>query len=256
MGGSDSKPKVSTVLKALLFHVELAAWLLGVLLALGGAWTWAALSVVLALAADVAGRLWSLGSPVPMPYFMRWVLHLPRGPQSPAGLARVLQPRSGERILEVGPGVGVHALPVASALLPDGILDVLDVQQEMLDELARRADARGLTNVVPRRGDAGKLPYLDRSFDGAYLISVLGEIPDPVAALRELRRVLKPDGRLVVGEVVVDPDFVSLRALDELSRKAGFRLERSAGPRLAYLALLRPTTDSRASPQPGSAPSA
>ena len=200
---------------------------------------------MVALAADFGGRLWSRKSPVPMPYFMRWVLRLPRGPQSPKGLQQALQPRSGERILEIGPGVGVHALPVASSLLPSGILDALDAQQEMLDELTRRAARRGLTNIVPRQGDARKLPYPDRTFDGAYLISVVGEIPDAVAALRELRRVLKPGGRLVVGEVVVDPDFVSLPALREKASKAGLSLERSLGPRFAYLAVFRPAAASR-----------
>lgn len=236
-----AKPPSSTHLKALLFHVELAAFVLGGALALGGEWTWAAVSVGLAVTADVLGRLWSRGSPVPMPYYMRWVLHLPRGPQSAHGLARALEPRSGERVLEIGPGVGIHALPTASALLPGGTLDVLDLQQDMLNDLMRRATGRGLTNIVPRQGDAQRLPYPDHGFDAAYLISVLGEIPDPVAALRELQRVLKPEGRLVVGEVVIDPDFVSLPALEENAKKAGFALERSAGPRCAYLAVLWPT---------------
>jgi phospholipid N-methyltransferase len=61
-----------------------------------------------------------------MPYFMRWVLLVPRGPHSPTRLRRVLQPRNGERILEIGPGVGVHALAIAAALWPDGVLDVLE----------------------------------------------------------------------------------------------------------------------------------
>jgi ubiquinone/menaquinone biosynthesis C-methylase UbiE len=108
--------------------------------------------------------------------------------------------------------------------------------------LTRRAARLGLTNIVVRQGDARKLPYLDHTFDGGYLISVLGEIPDPVAVLRELRRVLKPDGRLVVGEVVIAPDFVSLPALRERAKLGGLSVEQSIGPRFAYLAVLRPTT--------------
>src|SRR3989304_354371 len=115
-----------TVVRALAFFSEIAAWVLAVVMAVSGELGWAAVCVVYALGADAAGRLWSRKSPVPMPYFMRWVLRVPRGPHSPARLRRVLQPRSGERILEIGPGVGVHALPVASQLLPDGVLDVLD----------------------------------------------------------------------------------------------------------------------------------
>lgn len=128
---------------------------------------WAALCAALGLAADTAGRVWSRKSPVPMPYFMRCVLFLPRGPHSPEYLKRVLQPRTGERVLEIGPGVGVHAIPIASSLLPHGVLDVLDVQQEMLDDLVRRARRSGLNNIVPTIGDAQKLPYADHTFDAA-----------------------------------------------------------------------------------------
>ena len=234
------QPKTDVVVRATLFYASLAAWAIAIVLALAGQFLWALACVALALGADAAGRIWSRKSPVPMPYSMRGILHLPRGPHSPARLLQVLQPRRGERILEVGPGVGVHALPVASHLIPDGVLDVLDIQQEMLDDLARRAARRGLTNIVPRQGDAQQLPYPPETFDAAYLIGVLGEIPDPLAALRQLRRVLKRSGRLIISELVIDPDFVPLRDLEAKAHKAGLVLERSVGPRFAYSAVFRP----------------
>ena len=144
------------------------------------------------------------------------------------------------RLLEIGPGLGVHALPIASSLLPDGVLEVLDVQQEMLDDLKRRAEKAGVTNIVAKQGDAQKLPYPDHSFDAAYLVGVLGEIPDEVAALRELRRVLKAQGRLVIGEVLLDPDYVSPSALLEKTREAGFAFEQKVGRAVAYFSVFRP----------------
>ena len=69
---------------------------------------------------------------------------------------------------------------------------------------------------------------------------MLGEVPDEVAALRELRRVLKPTGRLVLGEVAFDPDFVTFGALREHMRRAGFAFERRLGGWLSYLARFRP----------------
>jgi ubiquinone/menaquinone biosynthesis C-methylase UbiE len=140
--------------------------------------------------------------------------------------------------LEVGPGIGVHALPVAAALLPSGILDVLDIQQKMLDDLKRRALKAGTTNIVATPGDAQSLPYLNSTFDAAYMIGTLGEIPDKLAALRELRRVLKPKGRVVIGEVLIDPDYVSPRSLGEKAKDAGLILEHIAGPKFCYFALL------------------
>jgi ubiquinone/menaquinone biosynthesis C-methylase UbiE len=127
-------------------------------------------------------------------------------------------------------------------LAPDGILDVLDVQREMLDDLMRRAGEAGIGNLRAKVGDAQRLPYPDRSFDAAYLISVLGEVPDEQAALCELHRVLKTGGRLVVGEIVADPDFISVRTLKERTAAAGFAFERQLGPSFAYFASFRTTT--------------
>jgi ubiquinone/menaquinone biosynthesis C-methylase UbiE len=80
----------------------------------------------------------------------------------------------------------------------------------------------------------------DGTFDAAYLVGVLGEIPDPSAALRELRRVLHPRGRLVVGEaLVVDPDGVRLPTLRRLTATAGFVEERRLGPPFVYFARFR-----------------
>ena len=234
------QPQAWAFMRACLFFSEIVAWVLAVVMTFRGELLWAAVCALFALGANMAGRVWSRRSPIAMPYFMRWVLLVPRGPHSPNHIKRILQPRSGERILEVGPGIGVHALPIAASLLPDGVLDALDVQQEMIDDLKRRAASRGLANIVARQGDAQKLPYHDHTFDAAYLIGVLGEIPDAVAALRELRRVLKPGGRLLISEVLIDPDFISLRVLQKMAGTAGFVFERKVGPSIAYSAVFRP----------------
>src|SRR5262245_14941496 len=202
----------------------------------GRAAAWLALAAI----AAVLTRYWSLRHPAPMPHLLRWTLALPRGNQSPAHLRQILEPRSGERILEIGPGVGIHAVPIAASLEPGGMLDVFDLQREMLDDVMARARARAVTNIAARLGDARTLPYPDATFDGAYLVGVLGEIPDGQVALRELRRVLKPDGRLVVGEVFIDPDFVSFGTLSSRATEASFAFERRLGGALSYLARFRP----------------
>lgn len=174
--------------------------------------------------------------PSACPYSQRWMLRLPRPLITTSRLLEVLEPAPGERLLEVGPGVGVQTIPVARCLVPDGTLDVLDLQQEMLDDLMRAAAAAGVSNLRPSQGSAERLPYEDASFDGAFLVTVLGEIPDQQAGLGELARVLRPGGRLVAGELVVDPHFVRLPSLVRRAEAAGLRLERRLGPPFGYYA--------------------
>ncbi len=92
----------------------------------------------------------------------------------------------------------------------EGRLGVLDLQQKMLDHTMRRAGERGLPNLVPTQGDAQALPYVDETFDTAYTVLTLREAPDSEKALGELRRVLRPDGRLLVRELFGDPHWVRL----------------------------------------------
>jgi SAM-dependent methyltransferase len=208
--------------------------------AIAGRNGWSAVALVLAAACAFVARRTSVRDPRPMPHAVRWILLLPRGGNSVPNLERILQPRRGERLLEVGPGIGVYALPVARALAPEGTLDVLDVQPAMLAEVERRVARAGIANVATTPGNAERLPYSDTTFDAAYLIGVLGEIPDKAAALRELRRVLRPGGRLVVGEAILDPDYVSRSKLGRLAGDAGFVLDEEHGSWSSYFARFRP----------------
>jgi ubiquinone/menaquinone biosynthesis C-methylase UbiE len=173
------------------------------------------------------------------PYGQRFALDLPRPFLGRERLLSVLAPAAGERVLEVGPGTGYYTLAVANAIGPGGRLDALDLQQPMLDELARRAERRRIANVVPTQGDAQRLPYPDATFDAAFLVATLGEIPDGDRALAELRRVLKRGGRLVVGEGQPDPHKVPPAELRRRTEAHGLGLEEQAGGRLGYLVGLR-----------------
>ena len=181
-------------------------------------------------------RAWAVLRPTAFPYAGRAILDIPRPLIGRRRFLEILDPEPGERILEVGPGTGHYTLPLAARLGPAGSLEILDVRARFLDHVVWRARERGLTNIVPRLGDGESLPYPDHSFDGACAITVLGEIANPDAALAELRRVLKPDGRLVVGEILVDPDFTRLGWLVGHCRAAGLRLERRTGTPFGYLA--------------------
>jgi SAM-dependent methyltransferase len=193
--------------------------------------------LLLGAAAAVGGAaLWWRKNPSACPYSQRFFVEAPHPLITRARLSEILDPRPGERILEVGPGTGYYTLDVAESIKPDGDLDILDLQQEMLDHTMRRAAERGLVNVTPTRSDATALPYEEGTFDAAFLVTVLGEIPDQEVALRELTRVLKPGGRLVVGEVVGDPHYVRLAPMRLRASGAGLGYERRVGSPLGYFA--------------------
>lgn len=179
--------------------------------------------------------------PSACPYGLRFSLDLPHPFVTRSRLSEILAPEPAQRVLEVGPGTGYYSLHAARWLEPDGTLEVLDIQQEMLDHTMHRARAMGVSNIVPRRGDAQALPYPDNHFDSAYLVATLGEVPDKGRALRELRRVLKRGGRLVVGEVLLDPHKVTFEELRRLTAAGGLDHERTLKGTLGYFATFRAT---------------
>jgi ubiquinone/menaquinone biosynthesis C-methylase UbiE len=194
-----------------------------------------------AAALAVAGAaLWWRTHPSACPYGQRFWVEAPHPFITRPRLREALGPVAGRRVLEVGPGTGYYAVEVADWLGPDGHLDVLDVQQAMLDHTLRAARGRGVDGrITATRGDARALPYADATFDAAYLVTVLGEVPDQVQALRELARVTRPGGRVVVGELFGDPHMVTPGTLRERAPAAGLTVERRIGPWVGSFSVLR-----------------
>jgi ubiquinone/menaquinone biosynthesis C-methylase UbiE len=203
-------------------------------------------------AAVGAAALWWRRNPSACPYGQRFWVEAPHPIVTRERLRSVLAPQPGERVLEIGPGTGYYTLDIAgwvavgtaagggSAAATAGTVEIFDLQQEFLDHVMRRAAERGLANVVPTQGDATALPYEDASMDAVVLTAVLGEIPDPGAALCEIRRVLKPAGRLVVGELFGDPHFTTRAGLERQAAEAGLACETHSGNWFAYFARLTP----------------
>jgi ubiquinone/menaquinone biosynthesis C-methylase UbiE len=191
---------------------------------------------LLAGGALLAAAWWWRKNPSACPYGQRFWVEAPHPFITRERLRETLQPRPGERVLEIGPGTGYYTLDLADWIGAEGTVEIFDLQQEFLDHTLRRAAERGLANIHPTRGDAQELPYDDDSMDSIVLVAVLGEIPDPAAAMREIARVLRPHGRLVVGELVGDPHFTSPRALEAHARSVGLRVSQRDGPPFGYFA--------------------
>ena len=125
-------------------------------------------------------------------------------------------------VLELGPGPGYFSVEVARAL-PRGRLILVDVQQEMLDMARERLERHGLTNVEYVCADARRLPLADAGVDVAFLVAVLGEVPEPDKAMCELHRVLRPGGKLSLTERMIgDPHSLDRDYVATIALQAGF----------------------------------
>src|SRR5215211_1092202 len=101
-----------------------------------------------AAAGTLASALWWRKNPSACPYGQRFWVEAPHPFITRKRLAEALEPRPGERILEIGPGTGYYTADLASRL-DGGTLEIFDIQQEMLDHAMRGVESRGHANVRP-----------------------------------------------------------------------------------------------------------
>ena len=99
----------------------------------------------------------------------------------------------------------------------------------MIARLERRLQEMGVNNVETHVASAYDLPVDDVTVDRAFLVTVLPEIPDPVRALQEIRRTLKPGARLSITEEFTDPDYPLQGTTIRWAETAGFELEERHG---------------------------
>ncbi len=115
-------------------------------------------------------------------------------------------------ILDVGTGTGLVALRVAR-LLTGGRVIGIDHSPGMIEQACAKAHRSGLGEVATfRQSDAEQLEFSDQSFDIVLSLYALFHFPDPLRALREMHRVLRPGGRVVIG-VGSGPTLLSRRGI-------------------------------------------
>jgi len=145
--------------------------------------------------------------------------------EDPARLIELLRVKPGQTVLDLGCGSGYHARRLSRVVGPKGEVLCVDLQPEMLTIAQQHAEEAGLSNIRFVRGSTDGIPVRTGSVDVALMVDVYHELSEPVAMLRDLRRVLAADGRAAVAEFRLEGDSAEHIARDHRMAKAQVELE-------------------------------
>ncbi|MGD8732154.1 MAG: methyltransferase domain-containing protein [Anaerolineales bacterium] len=179
----------------------------------------------------------------PIPAFLVKAIDNPfrRKIQSPTGLVESLGVNQGMNMLEIGPGSGTYTQAFSDAVGEGGLIVAVDIERSVLRDLKHRIADIDAQNIYPLVADVHHLPFKRSLFDAVYMITVIGEIPAPREAFHSFFSVLKPGGKLIFSEFLLDPDFPLPRTLRSWAMGAGFEPHDQRGNLLTYtIAFQRP----------------
>jgi phosphatidylethanolamine/phosphatidyl-N-methylethanolamine N-methyltransferase len=146
--------------------------------------------------------------------------------------------RRGDRVLEVGVGTGINL----SLYPPHCHLTGIDFSASMLERARERASRHGIASVRLMEMDAAAMTFEDDSFDVVYAPYVVSVVPDPVQVVREMRRVCRPGGRIIILNhfLSTNPVIATVeKAISPLTVHIGFKSDLDL-PRFLEQAELQP----------------
>jgi len=188
----------------------------------------------------LSALLWRLSSTrlsIPCPSWLGWLVELDNPilrNNSAREIISHLELRPGIRVLDFGCGPGRLTVPVAKQIGPSGSVTAFDIQPAMLERVQAKAVRENLENIELVQGAAGEGKLGHNQYDRVLLVTVLGEIPDKGALLKEIIDSLKPGGYLLVTEAIADPHFQTRKNVVNLTTEAGFKEKGFFGNRISF----------------------
>ncbi len=183
---------------------------------------------------------WHTGSrrfELPCPVWLRWMVELDNPFVKTLRAQTIVEQlglEPGMAVLDAGCGPGRLTIPIARKVGGSGRVVAMDLQEGMLARTRQKALSESLSNIGYLHAGLGQGMLCGSRFDAAVLVTVLGEIPDRVAALGEIYGALKPGGVLSVTETLFDPHFQRRGTVSRLAREAGFVPTRFFGSRMSF----------------------
>lgn len=157
----------------------------------------------------------------------------------------------GMTVLDVGCGMGFFAIAMAKMVAERGRVIALDVQQQMLDVLARRAARAGLSDRIQARRCAPDRLDVDASVDVALAFAVIHEVPDARRLMGEVHDCLTPGGKFLVAEPKLHVTGRRFESLEIMAAESGFQLSDRPHVRLCHAALWIKPASASAGVKPG-----
>lgn len=179
---------------------------------------------------------------LPCPFWLSFLVELDN-PLTKSNHADVIIENSNilpkQTVTDYGCGPGRLTIPLAKKVGPEGQVNAIDIQAEMLTKVAQKAANYNLNNINYLEGQLGngdsEYPLCDRAF----LITVLGEIQNKKAALQQIFDTIHNGGTLTIAETVFDPHFQSYEKVLKLAKQVGFIEQHYFGNRFSYLIILQ-----------------
>lgn len=148
-----------------------------------------------------------------------WLIRHEREREEASTLMREkLELKPGMDVCDMGSGNGYHALPMAKEVGPKGKVYCVEIQQQMLDMLQKRAESQGVNNLVSVLGKPWDPMLPENSCDLILMIDVYHEFSYPVQMLAGMRKALKPGGRLVQVEFRSEDETVPIKPEHKMSK--------------------------------------